>query len=263
MNRRFLLKAVSVFVMCLFSMSASADHTWSNYHWARTANPFTLRVVDSVTPDWDPVLGTALSIWSASEVLAFDFPFGTDDSKKSRRRCRMIKGQMRVCNDSYSFNGWLGLATIGIDINGQIDRGTAKLNDSYSSYWTNPDTKNHVMCQEIGHLFGLGHTSQAGSCMNDSLDPLSQWPNPHDFVQLAIIYGGDPDLYNSYDTGEPPPEDDTCNAPPGKGCNKNNPLAEVPPMGIRVSRNGDSEVWVAPRNDGGLWIHHILLVPEN
>ena len=144
MNRRFLLQAVSVFVMCLFCMSAYADHPWNNYHWARQANPFTLRVVDSVTTDWDTVLVEALSRWSASEVLAFE-PFGTDDSKKSRRRCRMINGQIRVCNDSYGFNGWLGLATIGIDINGHIDRGTAKLNDSYSSYWTNPDTKNHVM----------------------------------------------------------------------------------------------------------------------
>ena len=136
MNRRFLFRAVSIFVMCLFCISASADHPWNNYHWARDTASFTLRVVDSVTPDWDLELGLALSKWSASEVLAFDYPFGIDDSKKSRRRCRMISGQIRVCNDSYGFNGWLGLATIGIDSNGHIDRGTSKLNDSYSSYWT-------------------------------------------------------------------------------------------------------------------------------
>jgi hypothetical protein len=254
-------------VVSFSTVSYADDHTWGTYHWARTANLFKLLVVDSVTSDWDTELDTALYEWSASEVLDLEIT-DFNDSKKTRRRCRMINGQIRVCNDSYGYNGWLGLATIGIDTNGHIDRGTAKVNDSYSSYWEIVGEKNHVMCQEIGHLFGLGHTSEDGSsqqtCMDYSSDPLSQWPNQGDYDLLLGIYGH-VDAYNSYagavaDGGDG--GSSGCNAPPGKGCNKNNPVADIPPRGVRVNQSRNAEVWVAPRNDGGLWIHHIRLVPS-
>jgi hypothetical protein len=99
------------------------------------------------------------------------------------------------------------------------------------------------MCQEIGHVFGLDHTSTDGSdqdtCMDYSDDTTPDKPNKHDFEQLIAIYHADGDGYNSYDGGgttDPEP----CNAPPGKGCNKNNgreSAGEVPPMGIRVTGN--------------------------
>ena len=244
-----------------------------NYHWARTANPFNLLVVDSVTSDWSEPLTLSLIAWSNPDpstitgVLDLEI-IDTDFSKKARRRCRMINGQIRVCNDSYGFNGWLGLATIGINSAGHIDGGTAKVNDTYSSYWDIQGERNHVMCQEIGHLFGLGHTSENGdidgSCMDYSSDSSSQWPNVHDYELLLEKYGHT-DTYNSYDDGAPAPDDDSggCNAPAGKGCNKNGSVAEIPPMGIRISQGRNSEVWAAPRSDGGLWIHHIRLVPEN
>ena len=256
--------------MSLFTINVYAEHSWSTYHWARTANPFTLLVVDSVTGDWVTELNETLSEWSASHALNLEVT-RTDGSRKARARCKMVSGQIRVCNDRYGNNGWLGLASIGIDSNGHIDRGTAKLNDTYSAYWADPAEKNHVMCQEIGHLFGLGHTTEDGSsqgtCMDYSSDPNSQWPNEHDYQLLAEIYSTT-DSYDSYDTGTSPPPDDGgkgCNSPPGKGCNKkgfgSNRLAGIPPMGIRVSGNRFEEVWVSPRNDGGLWIHHIRLAP--
>jgi hypothetical protein len=51
------------------------------------------------------------------------------------------------------------------------------------------------MCQEVGHTFGLGHTSTDGSSQNTCMDyysntSSSDWtstgPNQHDFDQLAV-----------------------------------------------------------------------------
>ncbi|WP_163835365.1 zinc metalloprotease [Spartinivicinus ruber] len=260
---------ISVLFLYFFTSSqAFSEHNWNNYHWARTANPFNLKVIDSMTSSWEGELVESLSRWSHSVVLNLSVDT-FDDNQRTRKRCRMVKGQMRLCNATYGFNGWLGLATIGLDANGHIDRGTAKMNDSYSSYWAIPGEKNHVVCQEIGHVLGLDHTSEDGTsqqtCMDYSTDPNSQWPNQHDYEELAKLYQH-LDLYNSYQhEGETTNEGSSCNAPAGKGCNKqgnNNLDHDIPPMGIRVHKGRSHELWVAPRRDGGLWVHHIRLAPE-
>jgi hypothetical protein len=260
----------SLLGMVVYAGAAWADHSWSTYHWARTANPITLMVVDSVSGEWQFEFDTALTEWNVSSVLDMGVADPPDDSSRTRKQCRMVSGQIRICNAAYGFNGWLGLATIGLDSNGHIDRGTAKVNDSYASYWTIVGEKRHVMCQEIGHLFGLGHTSEDGStqgtCMDYSMDLNSISPNQHDYDLLVAKYTH-LDSYNSYDGGASGADSGGCTAPPGKGCNKNR--ADVglgpdgsPPMGVRVHRGRFKEIWVAPRPDGGLWIHHIRLVPE-
>ncbi len=104
--------------------------------------------------------------------------------------------------------------------------------------------------------------------MDYSSDPNSISPNAHDYSQLADIYAH-LDSYNSYDEGSVDGESggSTCNAPPGKGCNKPNAGVGLgsdglPPMGVRVHKGQYEEIWVASRPDGGLWIHHIRLVPD-
>lgn len=268
-NRLHIIKLTILAILFIFSTTSYADHVWGNYHWARTRTPFTLQVIDSVTNDWQAMYDQSLIEWANAADIELSTT-SANDSNRMRKRCPMANGKIRVCNAAYGFNGWLGLATIGIDPNGHIDRGTAKMNDSYSSYWSIPGEKNHVTCQEIGHLFGLGHTSEDGTsqqtCMDYSTDFNSQWPNQHDIDLLNLIYDH-LDSFNSYDDsldggGDSGDGGGVCNAPPGKGCNKNN-LASVPPMGVRVHKTKNHELWIAPRMDGGLWIHDIRLVPED
>lgn len=202
----------------------SANHAWSNYHWARTTSSFDLTIVNSTTSDWDQFVSAAAGDWSRSTVLnMLEDPNGSTDSKL-RRQCPAPSGQIRICNLDYGRNGWLGIAGISIDTNGHIVSGYTKLNDSYFSlsYYDTADWKQSVTCQELGHNVGLDHQDEdfdntsLKSCM-DYQDP--PWPttNAHDLEQLQTIYGHT-DSYNSYaDAGG---GGSGCNAPPGKGCNK-------------------------------------------
>lgn len=166
-----------------------------------------------------------------------------------------MSGKIRVCNAAYGNNGWLGLASINIDSSSHITQGTAKMNDSYAStYASDPNEAAHVMCQEIGHTFGLGHTSEDGStqntCMDYSSSPTSTAPNQHDYDELAIIYGHT-DTYNTYSNTSPMP------APPSKSAM----VGDDVPLGVLVRKGHFNETYVAPDGRGGLWIHHVTLAP--
>ena len=271
---RSLTFCMALLFAAVLTTPAWAGHSWNNYHWARTANSFDLLVVDSVTSDWQTVFEMSLAQWNDSEKLQNVLGESEDDNK-TRKRCQMVSGQMRVCNASYGQNGWLGVATINIDPNGHITRGTVKINDSYGWYFAaTPGLDNHVMCQEIGHIYGLGHTSEDGSsqgtCMDYSTSTNSQWPNTHDYNQLGLIYGH-LDSYDSYATGGGTSGGDsgTCNAPPGKGCNKHEAPDGVPQGAVRVySRPGHGgnlghADYVLPDDEGGLWVFHATLAPDD
>src|SRR5687767_10968254 len=70
--------AVALFALLSFPLAAEASHSWGNYHWARTTNSFTVRVVDSNTSDWDGALNTALRDWTGSNVLNMIWASGSD-----------------------------------------------------------------------------------------------------------------------------------------------------------------------------------------
>jgi hypothetical protein len=117
---------------------------------------------------------------------------GADDSQRTRKRCPMVSGMIRSCNAEYGFNGWLGLASINVS-GSHITQATSKMNDSYfNGTRYNETNRQHVMCQEIGHDFGLGHTSEDGSdqntCMDYSNDLGNPTPNTHDYQLLDSIY---------------------------------------------------------------------------
>lgn len=172
---------------------ASANHSWGGYHWARTSNPFTLKLGDNVSTAWDPYLGTSSTDWTASSVLNTTIVAGTTTG----RNCKATTGRVEVCSAAYGNNGWLGIASISITGGMHITKGTVKVNDTYfnSAGYNTPAWRNLVMCQEVGHTLGLDHQDEnfsnanLGTCMDYTNDPSSnQHPNAHDYAQLETIY---------------------------------------------------------------------------
>ena len=194
-NRGKILKSRLLVLLAAFAGAgtllvtpAAADHSWGDYHWARTANPFTLRVIDSNSSDWDAALDRAIADWDRSNVMTLVEEAGPADKK-----CRPTTGKAKSCNGSYGRNGWLGLASIRVS-GSHITSATAKMNDTYFSLaaYNDPVKRQHVICQEIGHDFGLAHQDESGADLNTCMDYASALDNPspnqHDYQQLETIY---------------------------------------------------------------------------
>lgn len=191
---------LALIIGLLSALPASASHAWGNYHWARQTDTFALELGDNVSGDWDAHLrATSTSSdplandWSDSSVLDTAVVPGRSNPK----RCNPTSGRVEVCNSTYGRNGWLGLAQIWLS-GDHIVQGVAKMNDTYFNMpaYDNPSEKLHVMCQEVGHTFGLGHTTENGTSQNTCMDyyynktddGISTRPNQHDYDQLASIY---------------------------------------------------------------------------
>lgn len=196
MSRKTLVVFLCAVVLAL-PLALVASHSWGGYHWARTSNPFTLKLGDNMSSDWQPLLAQASSDWNSGNTPVITAIVGGT----SNRNCRMVAGTTQVCNGKYGNNGWLGLASINITGGVHITQGSAKMNDTYFSTATynNPNERLHVVCQEVAHTFGLGHQSEDGSSQNSCMDyfsntganagsTLSTKPNAHDFQQLNTIY---------------------------------------------------------------------------
>ncbi|MBA2715494.1 MAG: hypothetical protein H0U51_00235, partial [Propionibacteriales bacterium] len=176
----------------LSAPTADASHSWNNYHWARTSNPFNLKLGDNVDSRWDSYLGTTSADWSASTVLDTTIVAGSTTGRK----CAATLGRVEVCNAAYGQRGWLGIASINIS-GSHITQGTVKLNDTYfdTAKYNTPAWRNVVSCQEVGHTLGLDHQDEdfnnadLGTCMDYSNNPEpNQHPNTHDYQMLESIY---------------------------------------------------------------------------
>ena len=196
--RKLLGLSLAVAAVVVFVGGASATHSWGNYHWARTANPFTLKLGTNLSGSWVATDGTPLYLkttsddWSSSTALNTTIVAGGT----SARRCRATAGRVEVCNLAYGNNGWLGIASIWAS-GDHITQATVKLNDSYfnTTKYNTSAWRNLVMCQEVGHTFGLDHQDEnftnanLNTCMDYTNDPTSnQHPNTHDYDQLVSIY---------------------------------------------------------------------------
>lgn len=183
--------SIAIVAASVLATVAYASHAWGSFHWARQSNPFTLMLGDNVSAIWDATLRTASDDWSLSNVLDTAVVTG-----QGRKNCRPTAGRVEVCNAKYGKNGWLGIAQIWAN-GDHITQGVTKLNDTYFSTpaYNTAAWRNLVMCQEVGHAFGLDHQDEdfgntpLGSCMDYTSDPVpNQHPNAHDYEQLELIY---------------------------------------------------------------------------
>ena len=198
-TRRPLLAALATgLAIAGFTTVSLATHSWNGYHWARTTPQFTLKLGDNMrTADWKAHLAQTSTDWnSGNSAVLTAIVAGA-----ANKRCSMVAGTTQVCNGTYGNNGWLGLASINITGGTHITQGSAKMNDTYfnTTTYNNPNEREHVVCQEVAHTFGLDHQSTDGSSQNTCMDyfsntgsdagsTVSTQPNQHDFDDLNTIY---------------------------------------------------------------------------
>lgn len=259
---------LALLLLCLLAAAPLiyATHSWGGYHWARQTSQFTLKLGDNMTASWDPYLQKASTDWNSPQsVGASSTPVLTAivAGSTTGRKCRMTAGTTQVCNASYGFNGWLGLASINITGGTHITQGSAKMNDSYfnTATYNNPNEKQHVVCQEIAHTFGLDHQSEDGSSQNTCMDyfsntganagsTLSTTPNAHDFEQLNLIYAHLDSTTTVAASAAQASASDVSDDPNSWG------------VLMRQSANGRSSVYERINNDGSKTITHVYWTRE-
>ena len=294
MNKSFSrLALVSVATLAVGS-PALADHQWGTYHWSKGSGDLKIPVGDNVTSVWDSYLevavgnkkgtGTALGP-DAGTALSWNDTNGIKsplvDGATSARRCKAAAGRIEVCNLKYGNNGWLGVAGISIS-GGHITSGYTKLNDTYfnTTKYDTPAWRRLVMCQEIGHDYGLGHTDEAfgnyndGTCMDYTnapaggtvggfnYGPSNEYPNAHDYEMLesSAMYGsthphtGSATNFAVREVGkaDPPAASDL-------GIEGGNSMAD---WGRAVDYDGEGRPHIFEKTEGGRKIiTHVFWVP--
>ena len=185
-----------VLFLGVFGAVAYASNSWSKYHWdISTAESIGSPLIlgNNLTSDvWVTSLeGTSVD-WNAS-VLKNEIGAGTNIA------CDPVLGRVEVCNAEYGNNGWLGIAQIWVYRGraGHIAQGLVKVNDTYfdTPQYDTPAWRQLVMCQEVGHTYGLSHQDEVfdnanlGTCMDYTNDPDgNQHPDLHDYDVLTEKY---------------------------------------------------------------------------
>lgn len=167
-------------------------HSWGLYHWETVSLPVSLNLGNNFDSNWTYLLYMISNDWNVSTVIQTNVVGGT-----SNRNCKATDGKIEICNGQYGMNGWLGIASIWVNSTNHIVKATTKLNDSYFDLpqYSGESWKRFVLCQEVGHNFGLSHQDEdfdnpnLGSCMDYTRFPESNVsPNEHDYDQLMLIY---------------------------------------------------------------------------
>jgi hypothetical protein len=257
MMRQLLTVGMSLALMVLLGGTAAASHSWGNYHWARSANPLELDLGSNVSSAWSGHLSVALNDWDQSNVLELAQVQGA-----GLKNCGPVEGRVEVCDDRYGYRQWLGVAQIWAS-GDHIVQGIVKLNDSYLLGGGSYDTdawRQLVVCQEVGHTFGLDHQDEdfsnpnLGTCMDYTSSPDSnQHPNGHDYEQLQTIYehlDGGSGGGGGGGGGNCPPRNPHCQGS----------LGNAPPFSEASRANGS--VYVDHLSGGLTRITHVFWTPR-
>jgi hypothetical protein len=289
MKSRISLAVAAIAAIAAVSAPAAfANHSWNGYHWARTSNPFTVKLGDNVSGLWDGMLVTASSDWTQSNVL--DTTIVTDGTRP--KPCKATLGRVEVCSASYGNSGWLGVATIWLQSGTtHIVQGTVKNNDYYfgsSSYqYNNRAEMQHVICQEIGHTFGLDHQDESGISLNTCMDyyhntsasdTKSTSPNTGDYDELTCIYdstkngdtishsislgGGQSYTHTCVGTGHTDDTNTVLSSPTSNGPGNHAAFAEASGWGrlVASSATGREQAFVLELGGGQQLITFVLWV---
>ena len=180
--------------------AALATHSWDGLHWARTTT-LNIRLADNVSSAWDTHLSTASADWTAAAKIDTTVIQGY----RNPYYCSATYGRVEVCSYRYGYTGWLGIARVWTSY-GHVVQAIVAVNDTYfaSAPYNTAPWRQFVMCQEVGHTFGLDHQDEnklninLGSCMDYTRDPTgklgtngtlnNEHPNKHDLDQLNLIY---------------------------------------------------------------------------
>lgn len=184
MRRSILAALLVIGALLTATVVASAEHSWGEYHWPS----------DNLSPTVGD--GTSSSLYDVSAGVQEWAGLGTGIQPVLSGNS---KGDIKVTEAFSPF--WLGLARIFLD-GGHITKAEVKLNTRLLASM-GPDAADHVLCQEIGHVLGLGHNRlELDTCMNDQAALGSATtPNAHDITQLNQIYDGHEDAVADESTG--------------------------------------------------------------
>lgn len=279
-------------VAALAAGPAAAVHQWGSYHWTKSSSdPVRLDVLRQLGSQWNTAYAAAIVDWDAPKTSVLELTAAPSNAGVSPKKCNAISGKVLVCSDSYGFRGWLGVASIWAN-GDHIYQATTKVNDSYfnTASYNKSEWRALVMCQEVGHDFGLDHQDEnfdnpnLGTCMDYTNEPLgggaygtlnNEHPNTHDYGMLETMYdhtdtgggggggrpgGGRPangsDAFSFREVGNAP-----ASAAPGSGSDSAGDSPAEWGLAIRFDAHGRPNVYRMDLGGGRAKVTHVFWAP--
>jgi hypothetical protein len=175
-HRRSLVILVSLFVLTFAATTVVATNRWGSWKYANA----TINFYNGATGDY-------YNIYDEEAITDSNSWHNYTDLSLTRVGAAGSTDHINAYAGSYGSTGWLGIAEIQRTSGSIILQGRSRLNNSYLVSYSRTN-KEHVACQEIGHLFGLDHNrGSSTTCMNDQILTAPQ-PNSHDQSMINSIY---------------------------------------------------------------------------